>query len=33
MKFNEVEIKVVDFMSDNAIAMIGGGTTGSGEEL
>lgn len=33
MKFNEVEIKVVDFVSDAAFALLDGGGTGSGEEL
>lgn len=33
MKFKEIEIEVVDFVSDSALAMIGGGTDGSGEPL
>lgn len=32
MKFNEVEIKVVNFSTD-PVAMIDGGTSGYGEEL
>lgn len=33
MKFNEVEIKVVTFVSEDSIAFIEGGGDGSGEEL
>lgn len=33
MKFNEVEIKVIDFVSDKAIAIFEGGGDGSGEEI
>ena len=33
MKFNDVEIKVVDFTAMNAFAVVDGGTEGSGEEI
>ena len=33
MKFNDVEIKVVDFTAMNAFAFIVGSTEGSGDEI
>ena len=33
MKFKEVEVKVVDFMANNDIALFEGDGDGSGEEL
>ena len=33
MKFNEVEIKVVNFEAANAFAFIEGGAGGSGDDL
>lgn len=33
MKFNEIEIKVIDFVSEDSIAFIEGGGDGSGPPL